>query len=203
MINHDFKINRFLPIGIRSIRRICPEFWIGVNFLAVTGQTAFPILASLQREGYRVDAYWADDACIDERVEKQVEANLISKIRKDCEWQGLYFGGTAFKKQRPIAPKNFGISAEIAAKYMDVVTTSGVATGTAADVGKLEVFRSALPNTPLALASGINPDNILNYSMVDCFMVATGINKTDDFYNIDPSKLRLLMSRCKEIGDQI
>ena len=114
LINHDFKINRFLPI-IRSIRRIYPEFWIGVNFLAVTGQTAFPILASLQREGYRVDAYWADDACIDERVEKQVEANLISKIRKDCEWQGLYFGGTAFKKQRPIAPKNFGISAEIAA----------------------------------------------------------------------------------------
>ena len=37
--------------------------------------------------------------------------------------------------------------------------------------------------------------------MVDCFMVATGINITDDFYNIDTEKLRLLISACRKMGD--
>jgi len=37
--------------------------------------------------------------------------------------------------------------------------------------------------------------------MVDCFMVATGINITDDFYNIDPAKLGLLISKCRKMGD--
>ena len=34
--------------------------------------------------------------------------------------------------------------------------------------------------------------------MVDCFMVATGINIDDDFYNIDSEKLNLLISQCKK-----
>ena len=47
LINHDFDIETFLPI-IRSIRAGYPDFWICINFLAVTGLNAFPILASLE-----------------------------------------------------------------------------------------------------------------------------------------------------------
>ena len=50
LINHDFDMETFLPI-IRSIRKDYPDFWIGINFLAVTGLVAFPILASLKNEG--------------------------------------------------------------------------------------------------------------------------------------------------------
>ena len=83
---------------------------------------------------------------------------------------------------------------------MDVVTTSGIATGNAAEISKMATFRSALPDTPIALASGITPENATDYEMVDCFMVATGVNITDDFYNIDPSKLGLLISKCHQMG---
>lgn len=197
LINHDFDVDTFLPI-IRSIRSGYPDFWIGLNFLAVTGLKAFPILAQLEQEGHRIDAYWADDARIDERTSTQDEAEAIAKTRRECGWQGLYFGGTAFKKQRPVDPKDYGLSASIAGDYMDVVTTSGIATGNAADLGKIETFRAALPDTPIALASGITPQNASDYAAVDCFMVATGINIDDDFYNIDPSKLDQLMARTKE-----
>ena len=44
-----------------------PALWLGVNFLAVTGKLAFPVLGKLKREGIAVDGYWADDARIDER----------------------------------------------------------------------------------------------------------------------------------------
>ena len=199
LINHDFDVDRFLPI-IRSIRAHYPNFWIGLNFLAVTGHDAFPVLATLANQGCRIDAYWADDARIDERKDQQIEANDIQNIRQKTGWNGLYFGGTAFKKQRKVNPADYGKSAQIAGDLMDVVTTSGTATGNPAEISKIAIFRSALPNTPIALASGITPKNAIDYAMVDCFMVATGINIADDFYNIDPAKLESLILKCRKMG---
>ena len=121
------------------------------------------------------------------------------KLDTNVVGAGLYFGGTAFKKQRPVDPKDYDVSAMLAANYMDVVTTSGTATGNAAEISKITTFRSALPDTPIALASGITPYNALDYKMVDCFMVATGINIDDDFYNIDSEKLNQLISQCKKM----
>ena len=195
LINHDFEKERLLPI-IQSIRAEFPDYWIGVNFLAVTGEFAFPILGALQRRGVRVDGYWADDACVDERraIDDQVDAKRIDAARKESGWQGLYIGGTAFKKQREVAPKDYARSAAIACNHMDLVVTSGVATGHAADIDKIKTFRTHCGDTALALASGITPDNAHQYAEhVDLFMVATGINFDNDFYNIDPAKLKQLI----------
>ena len=200
LINHDFGIDAFLPV-LEAIRGRYPDFWIGVNFLAVTGLKAFPILADLDERGVRIDAYWADDARIDESAVTQEEADNIAATRKACGWEGLYFGGTAFKKQRPVNPKDYARAAGIAGGFMDIVTTSGIATGHSADLGKLAEFRGALPDRPIALASGITPDNATDYDMVDCFMVATGINFKNDFYNIDPARLSQLVDVCRDMGE--
>ena len=37
--------------------------------------------------------------------------------------------------------------------------------------------------------------------MVDCFMVATGINFENDFYNIDPARLSQLVDVCRDMGE--
>ena len=200
LINHDFGIDAFLPV-LEAIRGRYPDFWIGVNFLAVTGLKAFPILADLDARGVRIDAYWADDARIDENAVTQEEAENIVATRTACGWGGLYFGGTAFKKQRLVDPKDYARAASIAGGFMDVVTTSGIATGHSADLGKLAEFRGALPDRPIALASGITPDNATDYDMVDCFMVATGINFENDFYNIDPARLSHLVNVCRDMGE--
>ncbi|MFQ3211113.1 MAG: putative TIM-barrel enzyme, partial [Oceanospirillaceae bacterium] len=108
---------------------------------------------------------------------------------------GLYIGGTAFKKQREVDPTEYAYSARIASNHMDIVVTSGIATGHAADVGKIKTFRKSCGDTALAVASGITPENVAEYiDEVDLFMVATGINLDGDFYNIDPNKLKNLMS---------
>jgi len=96
LINHDFGVDQFKPI-IRDTRAQFPSLWMGLNFLAVTGRDAFPVLGQLEAEGCAIDAYWADDARIDERVDNQVEAEEILRIRNDSGWNGMYFGGTAFK----------------------------------------------------------------------------------------------------------
>jgi hypothetical protein len=200
LINHDFGVDEFLPI-IRHVRRKFPNIWLAVNFLAVTGRDAFPILGKLANEGTLVDGYWADDARIDEFADtnNQTEADEILKVKMDSGWGGMYFGGTCFKKQREVLPEHYATSAQLATHFMDVVTTSGIATGHAADLGKIETFRKACGDTPIAIASGITPQNVHQYAgLVDCLMVATGINIQDDFYNIDPTRLNNLMENLKE-----
>lgn len=196
LINHDFPVEQFLPI-IKYAREQFQDAWIGVNFLAVTGDKAFPVLAQLGADGANVDAYWADDARIDEKVNAsdQPEAANIAKIRTSCGWNGMYFGGTAFKKQREVDPANYAKSASIATNFMDVVTTSGIATGHSAELKKIETFRKACGDNPIALASGITPENITEYlPFIDAALVATGINIKDDFYNLDPARLADLMN---------
>jgi len=205
LINHDFEKEKLVPI-ICEMRQTFPEYWIGVNFLAVTGKFAFPILGQLQAKGVQIDGYWADDARIDERrpEDDQPEAEEIAEIRKKSGWNGLYIGGTAFKKQREVAPGQYGKSARIATRYMDVVVTSGVATGHAADVVKIDTFRENCGDTALGLASGITPQNTARYAKaVDLFMVATGINFEGDFYNIDPDRLKHLMSLTQKQGSKL
>ncbi|MEM1432229.1 MAG: adenine phosphoribosyltransferase [Pseudomonadota bacterium] len=198
--HHDFGAERFLPI-IRDVRARFPSLWMGVNFLAVTGRAAFPLLGELAREGCMVDAYWADDARIDEFGDN-AEAREIARVYDTCGWRGLYFGGTCFKKQRTVDPAHYGDAARQARAFMDVVTTSGVATGHAAGTDKIRTFREALGDGALALASGITPENAARYADVDCFMVATGINEPDNFYDIDPARLEALLHVARGLGAQ-
>ena len=200
LINHDFGVEPFLPI-IRHVREKFPALWLGVNFLAVTGRDAFPILARLGGEGIAIDGYWADDARIDETraADDQPEAGAIAAAR--AGWTGLYTGGTCFKKQREVAPAHYEAAARIASTHMDAVCTSGVATGKAADRDKIAIFRKAIGEAALTLASGITPDNAEAYMAdVDGFLVATGINKDGDFYNIEPAKLARLLKLTRDHG---
>jgi predicted TIM-barrel enzyme len=203
LINHDITVEAFLPV-IRAMRRQFPTYWIGANFLAVTGKDAFPILGDLQRDGIRVDAYWADDARIDETssVDDQKEAASIANARRESEWDGLYFGGTCFKKQREVAPKHYEVSARIATSWMDVVTTSGTATGHAPELSKVATFRRGVGEATLALASGLTPENAHLFApMIDCFIIGTGINRSGDFHNFDPAKLARLMTFVRRQGE--
>jgi hypothetical protein len=205
LINHDFEVARFLPI-IAHVREAFPALWMGVNFLAVTGKDAFPVLGKLQREGVLVDGYWADDARIDERrgEDDQAEARDIAVVRAASQWNGFYTGGTCFKKQREVAPEHHEYSARIAMGYMDAVCTSGVATGHAIDLTKIAAFRRGIGDHALTLASGITPENAHHYmDDVDGFMVATGINLDGDFYNISAPKLSRLIKLTRQHGARI
>ena len=109
------------------------------------------------------DGYWADDACIDEHRadDDQIDAKRIDLVPQESGWQGLYVGGTAFKKQREVEPKLYAKSGRLAARFMDVV-----------------------------VASGITQENAHLYAdHVDLFMVATGVNIDNGLYNIDSNKL--------------
>ena len=77
---------------------------------------------------------------------------------------------------------------------MDVVTTSGPGTGQPATREKITRMKRALGAFPLAIASGITPENVGDYlEVADCFLVATGISTS--FTELDPGRLRELVNR--------
>ena len=136
-----------------------------------------------------------DNAGIDERTADQTEAEEILSERQRRGWGGLYFGGVAFKYQRAV--EDLERAASLAAKYMDVVTTSGPGTGKAATRDKIKAMKRALADTPLAIASGVTPENVVDYlDFADPFLVATGISRS--WSHLDPVLVRALVETVRD-----
>jgi predicted TIM-barrel enzyme len=187
LINHGLTDEQLLDIHA-TVADAQPDWWIGVNCL---GWKPAHVFRSISR---RVAGVWVDNAAINEDKPKQAEAEQVLTVRAIHHPECLYFGGVAFKYQREV--EKLEKACQIARQYMDVVTTSGPGTGEAADIGKISRMRTALGTVPLAIASGITPDNVGEYlPYADSFLVATGISAT--FVDFDPGLVRQLIERVR------
>lgn len=188
LINHSISSASLLRIHSVVAERF-PDAWIGVNCLDLWPADVF------RRIPDRVDGVWADNAMIDESSELQPDAQSVLDARQASGSRSLYFGGVAFKYQRHV--DDLTSAALKATDFMDVVTTSGPGTGHAAHVDKIRVMKKALGGFPLAIASGITPDNIEDYlPHSDCYLVATGISKS--FTQLDEALLDRLITRVRK-----
>lgn len=187
LINHRQRWSELLAVH-DVVAAALPGFWIGVNCLDLSPAETF------QRISRRVSGVWVDDARIREDRAEQTEATALAQARAASGSEALYFGGVAFKYQREV--DDVTQAARVAAGFMDVVTTSGPGTGHAADVGKIRAMKAGLGATPLAIASGITPENVGEYlPHADCFLVATGISTS--FEELDPDLVTSLVERVR------
>lgn len=173
----------------RVVQNEFSTWWVGVNYLDLSTIEVFNTIND------NISGVWADDARINEWVEQQVEAEEIKKLQHARGWNGLYFGGVAFKYQRDV--DNIELAAQIATHYMDVVTTSGSGTGSAPDREKIARMKGAIGTHPLGIASGITPSNVSEYKEVaDCFLVATSllVPGREEF---DPGKVKDLVDAVR------
>ena len=183
LINHDIGHNELLNAYAQVVRDL-PWLWVGLNCLDL-GPSA---LLAIPKTAVGL---WVDNAGITEAGVTQ--AKRFNDIRIARGWlEGLYFGGVAFKYQEPV--KDVAAVAKAAVPYVDVITTSGAGTGQAAEIGKIKKMKTAIGEHPLAIASGITPENVLEYApYADCFLVATGIS--DSHTELNPSRVRELAKR--------
>ncbi len=182
LINHGIRSDLLIQI-YEKFRKEFNQVWFGVNLLDKRTKDIFAAIPE------NMQGIWADNAYIDEYSTEQPEAEEIKESILNNNFKGLYFGGVAFKYQRKV--ENYAKAAIIAMNYVDVVTTSGLGTAKAPDVAKIETMKNAIGNFPLAIASGITPENVSNFlPYTDCFLVASGISF--DFENLDPEKVKKL-----------
>lgn len=187
LINHGISSKDLLEIHHKAFQ-VFPDWWLGVNCLENTPNETFNIVNK------EVAGIWVDNAMIDETSKNQSLADWTREAQEESGWQGLYFGGVAFKYQKIV--KDLEMASEIAMKYMDVVTTSGPGTGQAADTTKVQRMKKALGNFPLAIASGITVENVENYlDYADCFLVATGISRY--WAELDEELVKLLVEKVR------
>ena len=194
VINHEIDGQRPLDfralLALRSaVAAALPGFWVGVNCLDLPAAEVFAAVDN------NVPGVWTDNAHIDDADGELQAAKAVDAKRQG--YAGLYFGGVAFKYQAPVADE--AVTAARSRAHMDVVTTSGAATGSPADMAKIYRMHAALAGHPLGIASGITPENVAAYlPYVSCFLVATGISRT--FTELDPARVRLLADLIRAAG---
>lgn len=164
---------------------------LGINLL---WHTSIGSLRAAKKHGF--GALWTDNAGVDEGAE--VAARELTELRDEREhlqWEGIHFGGVAFKGQREVPHHELDTQAVMAALGgVDVVTTSGPRTGSPPKLPKIRLISKALGAHPLAIASGITPDNIDSYlPYARAFLVATGIEA--EFGRLDPARTMALAKR--------
>jgi hypothetical protein len=151
------------------VRKQFPNIWIGINFLDISAQENPTKLEAILLAQERVDAIWTDQ--------------LPSK--KLLPMSGIkVFGSIAFKYINPNpTPEDLAMYCKNASKFVNIATTSGNKTGEPPDIEKLRAMHLLLDGTPLALASGVDEQNILPMlPYVDHFLVASSISKREYNY---------------------
>lgn len=181
LINH--RIHNFTLGEIyKFVKNTYGDLWIGINFLDLYLEKAAEKAASLNADGF-----WTDNAGFYEDGVARVQAS--KKDLFDDEWEGLYFGGVAFKYQKEVS--NFKRVTELADGKMDVITTSGEKTGSAPTISKIRDMSEAASVSSLGIASGITSENVRDFlPFCDCFLVSTGISL--DYANLDLEKTKIL-----------
>jgi hypothetical protein len=185
LIAHDADDARLVEAFL-AVRTDFPDLFLGVNFIRRTRREALEILRQRGVDSTTIDAIWADSADLDGASDEGSSA-------ADAEGP-VHFGGIAFKYQQPVPLEELPALGERARQQIDVPTTSGFGTGEAADLERLRALRNGLGDHPLALASGVTPENVSEYAdLVTHVLVATGIASGEG--GIDAHKLAKLLSR--------
>lgn len=187
LINHGVSQPELLHIH-RAVSEEFPDLWVGINSLGSDPERLF------REIGTSVRGVWTDNAGIEEQTPIQQTPRRIARTIASAGWPGLYFGGVAFKYQREV--RDLARAAKVATEFMDVVTTSGPGTGLAAALDKVRTMKQAIGERPLAVASGITPDNVAAYlPWVDAYLVATGISSS--FTELDPTLVESLVRQIR------
>lgn len=167
LINHSISVAELLQ-AYGAVREKFPSYWTGINLLGENPIDAANLIP------FDTNGLWVDNAGIDKRGVSD-EAKHFEAYRRKSPWKGLYFGGVAFKYQEHV--DDVALAAQRAKPFVDVITTSGEGTGQAPNIEKIKQMGNASGLHPLAIASGITPENVKPYlPYADCFLVATGIS---------------------------
>lgn len=191
LIDHEKPWRELIEV-YEVVRAYWPKAFIGLNFLDLDPINAH---AATERTS-AVSALWSDNVGITD-TDISLEAIELASHMVDKAWDGLYFGGTAFKGQGWVNDE--ARAARLASEMCHVVTTSGRTTGSAADIEKLAAMKAAIGDRLLATASGYSIENAAEQLQhIDVALVASSVCR--DFHNFDEAKLRELIEFTHAFG---
>lgn len=175
LIDHSGLADDLLTPVFQKVKGEFPDKFVGVNYLEFTSFEAMSHLKEAKNRDQITslpDGLWVDNAIADRR--QTVELRRWSRNLKKIE----YLGGVAFKYTYAYTenPEFAAFQAIALSPFVDVVTTTGPGTGEPPQPNKIRAMKEAIGKKPLAIASGIDASNLVDYlGFVDKLLVSSSL----------------------------
>jgi membrane complex biogenesis BtpA family protein len=184
-----------MTVIAREIRRALPETPLGVNVLKCDARSALGIAAAVGARFIRVNvlagAVVADQGIV------ETDAYELLRERRLLGTDVAIFADVQGKHAVPLAPVEIEQQArDLASRSLaDGLVVSGRATGDATPLGDVKRVRSAVPDVPILVGSGVTPETAAELlSIADALIVGTSLKRDGDVSNpVDPARVRRLV----------
>lgn len=204
LIDHrvDYDTNQLID-AFNGLRESRPKSFIGVNLLQLSAVRALEYLEDSHKEkrlSQLPNALWADDIDGLSKEEYKSVEEMKMAIGKSAS-NVLLLGGIAFKYSGSYTedPNEAAGQVERLQPFVDVVTTSGRATGEPPTVAKIHAMKQ-VAEKPIAVASGLNANNLKYFAgLVDMVLVASSIETGPYSGILDVAKLEEIIKAAHSI----
>ena len=185
-----------LAVVAREIRRGLPQTPLGINVLKNDARAALAVACAVGARFIRVNVH-AGAVLADQGV-VQSDAYHTLRDRRLLGMEVAIFADVGGKHAVPLAP----IDLEQHARDLthrglaDGLVVSGQATGAATPIEDLKRVRSAVPDVPLLVGSGVTPESAPDLlSVADALIVGTALKHDGDVNApVDPDRVRRLVA---------
>src|SRR5439155_1563745 len=177
-----------------EIRRALPDAPLGVNVLKSDARSALAVATAIGARFIRVNvlagAVVADQGIV------QTDAHDLLRDRRQLGVDVAIFADVQGKHAVPLAPVELEQQArDLAARALaDGLVVSGRATGDATPIEDVKRVRSAVPDVPILVGSGVTPETAPELlSLADALIVGTSLKRDGDVSApVDPARVRRL-----------
>jgi membrane complex biogenesis BtpA family protein len=189
-----------LAVVAREIRRALPQAPLGINVLKNDSRAALAIACAVGARFIRVNVH-AGAVLADQGL---VHSDAYGTLR-DRRLLGVdiaLFADVGGKHAVPLVPVDLEQHARDLTHrgLADGLVVSGQATGAATPIEDLKRVRSAVPDVPLLVGSGVTPETAAELlSVADALIVGTALKRDGDVTApVDPDRVRRLVAA---VGD--
>ncbi|PYM26294.1 MAG: phosphorybosylanthranilate isomerase [Candidatus Rokuibacteriota bacterium] len=184
-----------MAVIAHEIRRALPDAPLGVNVLKSDARSALAVATAIGARFIRVNvlagAVVADQGIV------QTDAHDLLRDRRLLGVDVAIFADVQGKHAMPLAPVELEQQArDLAARALaDGLVVSGRATGDTTPIEDVKRVRSAVPDVPILVGSGVTPETAPELlSLADALIVGTSLKRDGDVSApVDPARVRRLV----------
>ena len=188
-----------MAVMVAEIRRALPGVPLGVNVLKNDARAALAVACAAGAEFIRVNVH-AGAVVADQGI-VQTDAYQTLRDRRLLGADVRLFADVQGKHAVPLAPVELEQEARdlVHRGLADALVVSGRATGEATAIADVKRVRSAVPDVPLLVGSGVTPDTVAELlSVADGAIVGTFVKRDGDVRKpVDPLRVRRLVAAAR------
>jgi membrane complex biogenesis BtpA family protein len=188
-----------MAVVVAEVRRATVGVPLGVNVLKNDARAALAIATAAGAQFIRVNVH-AGAVVADQGI-VQTDAYHTLRDRRLLDADVRLFADVQGKHAVPVAPVEIELEARdlVDRGLADALVVSGRATGEATAIADLKRVRSAVPETPLLVGSGVTADSVAELlSLADGAIVGTSLKRDGDVRQpVDPARVRRLVAAAR------